>query len=307
MNQKHYYTLNDFYRRKFNSKVFKISLDAGFTCPNKDGKIGFGGCIFCNGAPYIGDKKDSLLEQFEKIKEMLHKKWKEAKYIVYLEANSNTYADVDTLKMIYEPLIKLDGVVGLNIGTRCDCLSEEILDYLEDLNTRTFLTVELGLQSSFDETLKMINRGHTRLDFTTAVNKLKERGIKVVVHIINGLPHETEDMMIETAKYVNSLGVHGIKIHMLYIEKGMPLAKLYNENPFPILTKDEYIKIVASQLKELDKNVVIHRITGDPDKEKLITPDWLVKKFVVLNDIDKYLYVNDIYQGDNVKRIDERR
>lgn len=300
MNEKHYNTLNEFYRKKFGSKVFKISLDAGFTCPNKDGKVGYGGCIFCNGAPYIGDRKKDLITQFEEIKQMLHKKWREAKYIVYLEANSNTYASVEKLKSIYEPLIHLDNVIGLNIGTRCDCLNDDILNYLEDLNERTFLTIELGLQSSHDKTLKLINRGHTKEQFSEAVKKLHSKNINVVVHIINGLPYETEDMMIETAKYVNELNVHGIKIHMLYIEKNTPLAKMYESAPFHILSKDEYITIVSKQLRELNDKIVVHRITGDPNHDKLIEPKWLVKKFVVLNDIDKYLKEHEIYQGQKI-------
>lgn len=298
MNGKHYYTLDKFYKEKFGCKVFKVSLDAGFTCPNKNGKKGYGGCIFCSSTPFIGDSQKDLKTQFECVKEMLHKKWPNAKYIVYLEANSNTYASVDELKDVYEPLIKMDNVVGLNIGTRCDCLSDEILEYLEDLNSRTHLTVELGLQSSFNSTLELLNRHHTKEEFTYAVNKLKSRNINVVVHIINGLPYETKEMMLSTIKYVNSLHIDGIKIHMLYIEEGTKLASMYKQKPFEILTKDEYIEITVSQLELLDKNVVIHRITGDPNKNKLITPIWLVKKFVVLNDIDKYMRSKNIYQGD---------
>lgn len=298
MNEKHYYTLDKFYKDKFGSKVFKISLDAGFTCPNKDGNKGYGGCIFCSTTPFIGDAKKDLFKQFEEIKEMLHKKWKNAKYIVYLEANSNTYASVEKLKSIYEPLLKLDNVVGLNIGTRCDCLSVPILNYLEDLSKRTYLTIELGLQSSHDKTLEYLNRHHSKEEFTTAVNNLKKRGINVVVHIINGLPFETKEMMFETVKYVNSLQVDGIKIHMLYIEEETILASIYKNNPFKLLSKDEYIEIVAHELQLLDKSIVIHRITGDPNKNKLIGPNWLVKKFVVLNDIDKFLRENNIYQGD---------
>lgn len=298
MNPKHYNTLNDFYRKKFGTKVFKISLDANFSCPNKDGKVGTGGCIFCTGAPYIGDKTKTLLTQFEEIKNMLHKKWKEAKYIIYLEANSNTYSNVKHLKEIYEPLIKLDNVIGLNIGTRCDCLEDEILDYLEDLNKRTYLTIELGLQSSHDNTLKFINRGHTKKQFEEAVIELKKRNINVVVHIINGLPGENMDMMLETCIFLNKLQIDGIKIHMLYLEKGSKLAKIYQKAPFPILTKEEYIEIVAKQLEILNKNIVIHRITSDPDREKVIEPKWLIKKFCILNDIDKYLKEHNIYQGD---------
>ena len=298
MNEKHYYTLDRFYKEKFGCKVFKVSLDAGFTCPNKDGKKGTGGCIFCSKTPYIGDSNKTLLEQFEEVKTLLHKKWKDAKYIVYLEANSNTYASVEKLKSIYEPLIKLKNVVGLNIGTRCDCLTDEILDYLEELNSRTYLTVELGLQSSFNETLEYLNRHHTKEEFENAVKNLKDRGINVVVHIINGLPGETKKMMIETIKYVNSLHIDGIKIHMLYIEEDTELAKIFKEKEFKLLSKDEYIEIVTQQLQELSKNIVIHRITSDPDKNKLIAPDWLVKKFVVLNDIDKYMKKYNIHQGD---------
>ena len=293
MNEKHYNTLTNFYQNKFNSKVFKVSLNAGFSCPNKK----TGGCTFCTLTPYIGDVNKSLETQFEEVKTMLLKKWPKAKYIAYLEAGSNTYGNVNKLKNIYEPLLKIDGVIGLNIGTRCDCLNKEILDYLEDLSKRTYLTIELGLQSMHNKTLKRINRGHTKEDFTKAVKELKKRNINVVVHIINGLPGETKDMMIETAKYVNFLNVDGIKIHMLYLENDSKLYQEYKENPFHILSKDEYIEIVSNQLEYLNKNIVIHRITGDPDKEKLVTPTWLIKKFVVLNDIDKYLKKNDIYQG----------
>ena len=294
MNEKNYYTLNNFYREKFGTKVFKISLDAGFSCPNKIS----GGCTFCTSTPFIGDKNKTLFEQFEDVKEMLHEKWKEGKYIVYLEAGTNTYGKLEYLKSIYEPLIKLPNVIGLNIGTRCDCLSEDILDYLEDLSKRTYLTIELGLQSSHDKTLKRINRGHTRKEFTSAVLKLKERNINVVVHIINGLPGETTDMMLETISYLNSLNIDGIKIHMLYLENDSVLYQEYLKESFHILTMDEYIEIVAKQLELLNKDIVIHRITGDPDKNKLVEPKWLIKKFVVLNNIDKYLRLNNIHQGD---------
>lgn len=297
MNKKHYYSLNDFYREKFDSKVFKISLDAGFSCPNKDGKKGNGGCTFCTSTPYIGNKEKDLKIQFEEIKSLLHKKWKDAKYIVYLEANSNTYADLDKLKKIYEPLIQLENVVGINIGTRCDCLNDDILNYLDDLNKRTFLTIELGLQSSFNETLKNINRGHTKEEFEDAVKKLKKRNINVVAHIINGLPNETKEMMIETCKFLNKLSIDGIKIHMLYLEAGSKLSEEYCKKPFHILTKEEYIEILGKQLEVLNENIVIHRLTSGPDRNKLIEPKWLNSKFILLNDLEKYLEKNRIFQG----------
>jgi len=297
MREKRYYSLNDFYRQKFGTKVFKISLDAGFSCPNKDGKKGFGGCTFCTSTPFIGDSKKDLKNQFEEIKKLLHTKWKKAKYIIYLEANSNTYATVEKLKEIYEPLIGYENVVGLNLGTRCDCIDDDILDYLENLNKRTFLTIELGLQSSFNETLKRINRGHTREEFAKTVKKLKEKNINVVAHIINGLPNETEEMMVETCKFLNKLDIDGIKIHMLYLEQGSKITEEYQNKKFHILTKDEYIKILGKELEVLNKNIVIHRLTSGPDRNKLIKPKWLNSKFTLLNEIEKYLEDNDIWQG----------
>jgi len=294
MDNKHYYTLNNFYREKFGCKVFKVSLDAGFTCPNKI----TGGCTFCTSTPYIGNKNESLFTQFENIKNMLHKKWKDAKYIAYFEAGTNTYADVDTLKSTFEPLLKIKNLVGINIGTRPDCLDEDVLDYLESLSKKTYLTIELGVQSMHNKSLKLINRGHDSKIVETAIKSLKERNMCVVAHIINGLPNETKDDMIETVKKLNKLGIDGIKIHMLYLEQGSTISKEYEEQKFHILTKDEYIDIVCTQLRYLNKNVVIHRITSDPDKDKIKEPLWLLKKFVVLNDIDKYLKSNNIYQGD---------
>ena len=296
--EKHYNTLSDYYKRKFGQKIIKLSLDANFSCPNKDGKKGIGGCIFCTHTPYIGNSKDDLVTQVKKMKDLVKEKSRNAKYIIYLEAGSNTYASVDKLKSIYEGLIKLDDVVGINIGTRCDCLNDDVMAYLIDLSKRTYLTVELGLQSCHNSTLNALNRNHTKEEFSKAVRSLKKAKIDVVVHIINGLPNETEKMMIETAKYVNSLGINGIKIHMLYVEKDSKFYDLYNNNSFHLLTKEEYISILAKQLQVLNKDIVIHRIISNPDIKKLYKPEWLIGKFSLLNDIDKYLCENNIYQGD---------
>ncbi len=296
--EKHYYTLNDFYKEKFGRKVIKLSLDAGFSCPNKDGKKGLGGCTFCTYTPYIGNNKDDLITQVNKMKELVKNKSRDAKYIVFLEAGSNTYSEIDKLKNVYEPLIGLDDVVGINIATRCDCLSDEIIDYLSDLSKRTYLTIELGLQSSHNSTLRALNRNHTKEEFSRAIKKLRKANIDVVVHIINGLPNETEEMMIETAKYVNTLGINGIKIHMLYVERDSSFYNLYQKNPFTFLSKEEYISILAKQLQVLNRNIVIHRIISNPNIKKLYKPEWLIGKFTLLNDIDKYLYENNIYQGD---------
>ena len=296
LDNKRYHTLNYFYKTKFNSKVFKVSLNGNFSCPNfKNGN----GCIFCShgSGDFAGNKEDDLVTQFNEIKTMMEKKWPHAKYIGYFQANTNTYAPVDVLKEKYETILKLPNVIGLSIATRCDAISDECLDYLEDLSKRTFLTIELGLQSMHDKTLKLINRGHDLKSFDECVKKLKQRNINVVVHIINGLPFETKDMMLATVKYLNSLKIDGIKIHMLHVLKNTELEKLYNETHFHILTKEEYIDIVCDELELLDEKIVIHRITGDPTKEDLIEPTWLLKKFCILNDIDKEMVRRNSYQG----------
>ena len=201
------------------------------------------------------------------------------------------------MKEKYETILKLTNVVGLNIATRADAISDECLDYLTELNKKTYLTIELGLQTIHESTTKLINRCHTLECFEKMVKKLRDRNINVVVHIINGLPYETKEMMIETAKYLNKLDIQGIKIHMLHILKGTKLAKIYNEKPFHVLTKEEYIDIVCDQLEYINENIVINRITGDPSIDDLIEPNWLVKKFCVLNDIDKEMVKRDSYQG----------
>ena len=297
---KRYYTLDYFYKHKFNSKVAKISLNANFTCPNKDGTKGIGGCIYCSklgSGDYAGNVKDDIVKQFNDIKKVMDNKWKDTLYIGYFQANSNTYASVDRLKEVYEPILKQDKVIGLAIATRCDCLNDDVLDYLEELNKRTYLVVELGLQTIHEETSKLINRCHTLEEFNEGVKKLRNRNIDVVVHIINGLPNETEEMMLDTVRYLNKLGIQGIKIHMLHIIKDTKLEEYYKKYPFHILTKDEYIDIVIKQLELLKEDIVIHRLTGDPDPSELIEPTWTIKKIDVLNGIDKEMAKRNTYQG----------
>jgi len=291
-----YNSLDSFYKSKFNCKIAKISLNGNFTCPNKDGSISYGGCIFCSksgSGDYAGLISDNLVTQFYKIKEVIDKKWKNCKYIVYFQANSNTYDTLDNLKLKYESVLYLDNVVGINISTRPDCINDDVLEYLSELNKKTYLTIELGLQSIHEKTLNLINRNHTLECFTNCVKRLRRNNINVVVHIINGLPYETEKMMIDTVKYLNNIDIQGIKIHMLYVLKNTEIENL----DFHILSKDEYINIVCNQLEYLNKNIVIHRITGDPKLDDLIEPKWLIKKFVVLNDINKELVKRDSYQG----------
>lgn len=298
LDNKRYYTLNYYNKMKYNSKVFKISLNTGFGCPNKkNGK----GCIYCyNGS---GNYKGiDLLTQFEIVKNIMEKKWPNSKYIGYFQADTNTYAPVSILKEKYESILNLENVIGLNIATRCDALPNDVLNYLEELNKKTNLVIELGLQTIHEKTSTLINRGHTLKQFEVAVKNLRKRNIDIVVHIINGLPYETKEMMIETVKYLSNLDIQGIKIHMLYIIKGTELEKLYDKNKFHILTKEEYVNIVCDQLEYLRDNIVINRITGDPDKDLVVEPKWLIKKFGVLNEIDKELAKRNSYQGIKYKK-----
>ena len=290
---KRYYTLNYYYRNKYNSKVFKVSLNAGFGCPNK--KNG-NGCIYClNGS---GENRGmSLTEQFNIVKNTMEKKWKNSKYIGYFQADTNTYAPLSKLKECYESILNIDGVIGLNIATRPDSITDEVYDYLEELSKRTDLVVEIGLQTIHEKTAKLINRGHSLECFNVCIKELRKKNINVVVHIINGLPYESKEDMIETIKYVSNLDIQGIKIHMLFILKGTELEKMYNLTHFHVLTKEEYIDIVCDQLEYLREDIVVNRITGDPIKELTVEPKWLFKKFCVLNDIDKEMARRDSYQG----------
>lgn len=297
---KRYHTLDYFYKHKFNSKVFKVSLNAGFSCPNIDGTLSTEGCIYCSksgSGDYAGNVNDNLVKQFNDIKDIVSKKWPNSKYIGYFQARTNTYAPLSELKDKYETILKLDNVVGLSIATRPDSISDECLDYLEELNKRTYLTVEIGLQTIHEKTSILINRCHSLDCFTDCVKKLREKNINVVVHIINGLPFETKEMMIETAKFLNTLDIQGIKIHMLHIIKDTKLDKLYNETHFKVLTKDEYTDIVCDELEYIRPEIVINRITADPKIDDLIEPKWLIRKFDVLNSIDKEMAKRDSYQG----------
>lgn len=300
LDNKRYHTLNYFYKNKFHTKVFKVSLNGGFSCPNLDGTLGYGGCIYCSktgSGEFGGDKNKSLTEQYYEMLPIVNKKNIPCKYIGYFQARTNTYASLDILKRKYEEVLNLPNVIGLNIATRCDAITDECLDYLEKLNKKTFLTIELGLQTIHEKTSILINRCHTLTQFDEMVHKLRERNINVVVHIINGLPYETEEMMLETTRHLNNLDIQGIKIHMLHIIKDTKMAELYQKEKFHVLTKEEYIDIVIKELELLDPKIVINRITSDPEKETLLEPTWLLKKCSLLNDIDKEMKKRDTYQG----------
>ncbi len=299
--QHRYYTLDKYLKNKFNSKVFKVALNGNFTCPNRDGKVSTNGCIFCSesgSGDFAGDKNDSLEIQFEKVSSVIHQKWPDAKYISYFQANTNTYKPLNELKELFEKAITLHkNIVVLSIATRPDCLSEEILDYLEDLNKRIPVWIELGLQTINNNTANFINRGYKLEVFNQAVYNLRKRNIDTIVHIINGLPYETKNDMLETAKYLNTLDIQGIKIHSLFILENTRLAEIYKNNKFDILTLDEYTDIVSEQLALLNDSIVIHRVNGDAPRELLTEPQWSLKKLVVMNEIDKKMKQKNYYQG----------
>lgn len=298
---KRYQTYNYYLRKKFGQKVFKVPLNVDLGCPNRDGTKGVGGCIFCSAklsGDFAGDPCDDIRAQFDSVKTKMHNKWHEGLYIPYFQAGSNTYAPVETLREMYYTALGFENVVGLSIATRGDCITESIADLLQEISGKTYLTVELGLQSIYDKTAELCNRCHTYSEFLQGFNMLKERGINVCVHIINGLPFETKEMMIQTAKTVGELGVHSIKIHLLHILKGTKLAQMYENKVFQAMTLEDYVDTVCKQLEVLPKSVIIQRVTGDGAKDDLIAPLWSLKKFCVMNEIDKKMARENICQGD---------
>lgn len=300
--EKPYNTLTAYNLYKYNSKVAKIALNADFTCPNKDGKKGYGGCSYCSrlgSGDFAGNKEKPLKEQFEDIRKILEQKWPNIKYMPYLQANSNTYASLDHLKKIYDEVIKLGGdkTIGISIATRADCLPQNIVDYLGTLNKKINVQIELGLQTSNEITAKQINRCSTNDEFIDAVKRLREQNIEVVAHIINGLPYEGEVDMLNTINFLNKLDIQGIKIHSLLVLKDTALEKQYYNEHFKILTLNEYVEITAKQITHLRDDIIIHRLAADGNVLDLIEPKWTIKKMVVMNEIDKYLRKFNLYQG----------
>ncbi|MDU6480422.1 MAG: TIGR01212 family radical SAM protein [Paeniclostridium sordellii] len=297
---KRYHTWNYYLRSNFGEKVFKVSINAGFSCPNIDGTITYGGCTYCSkegSGDFAGNPNDNLIKQFEDIKQMMHKKWHSAKYIGYFQAFTNTHAPVNILKEKYETILNLEDVIGLSISTRPDCLPDDVVEYLAKLNKKTNLWVELGLQTIHDKTSKVINRGHDYDTFLEGVEKLKKHNIKTVVHIINGLPGEDYNMMMETAKAVSELSVHGIKIHLLHVLKNTPMEKMLEKEMFTLMEKDEYVNLVCDQLEILPPEMVVHRLTGDGKRDEMVGPMWSLKKWEVLNAIDDTMKKRNSYQG----------
>lgn len=286
-----YTTLNSYLKEKFGCKVYKISLDCGFTCPNRDGTLGYGGCIFCSeggSGDFAESRTLGVTEQIEAGKEKVKNKIKSGKYIAYFQAFTNTYADVNTLEKIYLQAINHPDIVALSVATRPDCLEQEKVELLGRLNKIKPIFVELGLQTVNEKTAKYIRRGYTLDVYDDAVERLHEQGINVVTHIIIGLPYETKEDMLSSVKYVCKV-TDGIKLQLLHILKGTDLAKEYCEHKFEVLTLEEYTDIIAECVKIIPENVVIHRLTGDGAKKDLIAPLWSADKKKVLNTINKRL------------------
>ncbi|KIL08405.1 hypothetical protein SR42_05195 [Clostridium botulinum] len=301
-NGKRYHSLNYFLREKFGEKVFKISLDGGFSCPNRDGKVSKGGCVFCSArgsGDYAGSRNFSITNQFNNVKTMMANKWKSGKYIAYFQAYTNTYAPVDELRQKYEEAINQEGVVALSIATRPDCLEDDVLDLIEELSKKLYVWVELGLQTINDDVAKKINRGYDLKVFDDAMTRLKERNIDVVVHSILGLPGESQDDMLKTIDYIAHSGAQGIKLHLLHLMKDTKMVELYESGELQFLSQEDYIKLICKAVSMLPKEMVVHRLTGDAPRDLLIGPMWSLKKWDVLNAIDKTLEDNDIYQGKN--------
>lgn len=309
--KKRYNTLNDYYREIFGEKIFKVPIDAGFDCPNRDGTVAHGGCTFCT----VSGSGDAIVapdapirDQFYEEIDFMHRKWPEVKkYLVYFQNFTNTHDTVDVIRERYEQAINEPGVVGINIGTRPDCLPDETIAYITELSERMHVTVELGLQTTYDETSKIINRAHTYDLYVKTVKRLRELApnVEIVSHLINGLPGENHEMMVENVRRcVTDNEIDGIKLHLLHLMTSTKMQRDYHEGRFRLLSMDEYVNIICDQLEIIPKNIVIHRITGDAPRDMLIGPMWSLKKWEVLNAIDKEMERRGSYQGCKLEEVE---
>lgn len=297
---KRFHTWNYEMRSQFRTKVFKVMLDAGFTCPNRDGTIASGGCTFCSArgsGDFAGSRRDDHVTQFNTIRDLQHKKWPDAKYIGYFQAYTNTYAPVEVLREYYEVILEQPGVVGLSIATRPDCLPDDVVEYLAELNKRTYLWVELGLQTVHESTSDLINRAHDTQCYLNAVGKLRRHNIRICSHIIYGLPGETHEMMMDTCRVAAAMDVQGIKIHLLHLMRKTSMVRQYKEGLVKFLEKDEYVKLIVDSLEILPPEMIVHRLTGDAPRDLLVGPMWSLKKWEVLNAIDAELIRRNTWQG----------
>ncbi len=297
--EKRFNNLDFYLKNYFGEKVYKVSLDGGFTCPNRDGKLSFEACIFCSesgSGEFAGDRRQNIHNQIEDQIAFLGK-GKNKKYIAYFQNFTGTYGDINYLREIYEGALSHKNIVGIAIGTRADCLDLEVIELLNQLNKRTLLWIEIGLQSSKDETAILINRGYKTSLFEKKVKELQSYNLKIVAHVIIGLPFEEEKDIFETINLLNKLGVWGIKLHLMYILKNTRLYKLYLETPFKLMSKEEYIELIAKIIGRLSEKIVIHRLTGDAPWKDLFEPKWSTDKRGILNSITKELKERNVYQG----------
>lgn len=297
---KRYNSLDNYFKLTFGKKIYKVSLDGGFTCPNRDGKLSKKGCIFCSergSGDFAGKRGDEIYNQIEEQLKLIEKKFPEGEVIAYFQNFTNTYADVNYLREIYTKALSHPRVVGLAIATRPDCLGEDVLDLLDELNKKYFIWIELGLQTINEEVARRINRQYPLQTYIDATKKLNERKIKFVTHIIVGLPYEDEEDPLKTAVFAEECGTWGVKIHLLHVIKNTILEELYNRNELKLQKKDEYVKKIVKILANLSYNIVIHRVTGDGDKNSLIGPLWSLNKRDVLNSIDKLMKEENVTQG----------
>lgn len=300
MSAKPYRDYKSFLIKKFGCKVHKVTVDAGMTCPNRDGTVGFGGCIYCNSrgsGTGAFAKGIPLNRQITDAIGYLRKRYKAEKFLAYFQSFSNTYAPLGRLKQLYKEALSVDDVVGLTIGTRPDCIDEEILQYLEWVANKWYVSLEYGLQSAHDKTLKLINRGHGVKEFVAAVELTRNRNIDICVHVILGLPGETEDDMLETAKFLSELDIQAVKIHLLYVVKNTVLEKWYREGKYRCLTREEYTRIVSRFIAFLRPDIVIQRITGDPHRNELVAPLWSLEKQRNIQEVINYMEKNSLKQG----------
>ena len=299
---KRYYTYDYYLRNTFGGKCAKLPIDAGFTCPNIDGRCGYGGCIYCSGRG-SGDFAElpsmSVTEQIERTRAKLGSKWSVERVIPYFQAHTNTYAPTEILREKFYEALKTDGAVGLNIATRADCLEDSAISLLAELAEKTVLTVELGLQTSNDDTAKLINRGHSFEEFKKGYNSLREASekINICVHLIFGLPGENEETMLKTVKDVAELMPDQVKLHLLHVIKGTKLATMYEKGEYTPMERDAYIDTVCKAIELLPPDTVVARVTGDGMADSLLAPLWSMKKVAVINDIDKLLFEKNTYQG----------
>ncbi|WP_027108302.1 TIGR01212 family radical SAM protein [Lacticigenium naphthae] len=300
--QKRYYTWNKHLKETFGEKVFKVALDGGFDCPNRDGTVAYGGCTFCSvsgSGDFAQDRVDPLPIQFRKGVDMMHKKWPSGqKYIAYFQNFTNTHAPVEILRHRFEQVVNEEGIVGIMIATRPDCLPDETVAYLSELNKRFYLWVELGLQTIHEETSEKINRAHSYETYLEAVRKLRKHDIQVVTHLISGLPGETVDMMIENVeRMILDSDIQGVKLHLLHLMKNTKMVRDYAQGRLEFLEKDTYVQLICDQLERIPKDIVIHRLTGDAPRDTLIGPEWSLKKWEVLNAIDAEMARRQTTQG----------